>query len=58
MELHIPPDCGNAPKKVMVRDLTVLFASYQVPEAMAHMADDVVWTLVGQARARAGGLCP
>ena len=47
MELHIPPACGNAPKKALVRDLTVLFASYQVPEAMAHLADDVVWTLVG-----------
>ena len=48
MELHIPPHCIDTPSKALLRDLTVLFASYQVPEAMAHLADDVVWTLVGE----------
>ena len=47
MKLHISPDCGNSPKKKLIRDLTVFFASYAIPEAMEHLDDDIKWTLVG-----------
>jgi hypothetical protein len=47
MNLHISPDCGNSPKKKLIQDLTVFFASYSISEAMQHLAEDVKWTLVG-----------
>ncbi len=47
MKLNIQADCGNAPKRELIRDLTIYFVSYDIPKAMEHMADDVVWTLVG-----------
>lgn len=47
MDLLLHPDCGNSPKKKLVRDLTVFFASYAIPKVMDYMAEDVKWTLVG-----------
>jgi len=47
MKLNIQTDCGNAPKKELIRDLTIYFVSYEIEKAMEYMDDDVVWTLVG-----------
>lgn len=47
MKLNLPPDCGNSPKKKLIADLTAHFASYAIPEVMEFMAEEVVWTLVG-----------
>jgi len=47
MKLNVQADCGNSPKKELIRDLTIYFASYEVEKAMDYMDEDVVWTLVG-----------
>ncbi|MEQ9217859.1 MAG: nuclear transport factor 2 family protein [Cyclobacteriaceae bacterium] len=47
MKLNIQADCGNAPKKELIRDLTIYFVSYEIERAMEYMDNDVVWTLVG-----------
>lgn len=47
MKLNLPSDCENSPKKKLIAELTVLFSSYSVSRAMEFMAEDVVWTLVG-----------
>ena len=47
MKLNLPPDCGNSPKKKLVADLTAYFASYTIPQIREFIAEDVVWTLVG-----------
>lgn len=47
MKLNIPHDCGSSPKKKLIADLTAFFASYAISEAMEFLAEDVVWTLVG-----------
>lgn len=47
MKLYIRPQCDNAPKKVLVKQLTVYFASYDIEKAMQYLEDNVVWTLVG-----------
>lgn len=47
MKLNIKPDCGNSPKRELIKNLTIHFASYELDKAMEHMDDDIVWTLVG-----------
>jgi len=40
-------DCGNSPKRELLKDLSCLFATYDIETAMAYMDEDVQWTLVG-----------
>lgn len=47
MKLNIKPDCGNSPKKELVKNLTILFASYEIDKAMNFLDVKVAWTLVG-----------
>lgn len=47
MKLHTKVDCGNAPKKELVKNLTVQFVTYDLDKAMDHMVDNVEWILVG-----------
>ncbi|HSF54409.1 MAG TPA: nuclear transport factor 2 family protein, partial [Algoriphagus sp.] len=47
MKLNLPSDCGNSPKKKLIAELTALFAEYAITQAMEFMAEDMVWTLVG-----------
>lgn len=48
MKLNIKPDCRNSPKKELIKNLTIYFASYDMDNAMNHLADSVEWTLVGE----------
>lgn len=47
MKLNIKSDCGNAPKKELIRNLTIAFASYDLDQVMPHLSDQIEWTLVG-----------
>lgn len=47
MKINIHTDCGNAPKKELIKEMTILFASYQVDQVKQFFADDIKWTLVG-----------
>ena len=47
MKLNIQADCGNSPKRELIRDLTIYFVSYDLEKAMEYMDENVVWTLVG-----------
>ena len=47
MKLNIKADCGNAPKKELIKNLTVAFASYDLDQVMPHLSDQIEWTLVG-----------
>ncbi|WNM20381.1 nuclear transport factor 2 family protein [Flavobacterium capsici] len=49
MKLNIKPNCANAPKKELVKQLTIAFASYDIPKAMNFMDSNISWTLVGEA---------
>ncbi len=48
MKLHIKPDCENAPKRELIKNLTIYFASYAIDEVMHYLDDKVTWTLVGE----------
>ncbi|WP_421750659.1 nuclear transport factor 2 family protein [Croceimicrobium sp.] len=41
-------DCGNSPKRELLKNLSRLFATYDIESAMAFMAEDIQWTLVGE----------
>ncbi|MFC7340018.1 hypothetical protein [Saccharopolyspora griseoalba] len=41
------PDCGNAPRKVVLRDLVIGLAERDADAVVAPLADDVRWSLVG-----------
>lgn len=47
MKLRIKPDCGNAPKKELIKNLTIYFASYNIRKVMKYLDEDFKWTLVG-----------
>ncbi len=47
MKTFAPSDSGNALKKELVLNLTKAFASYDLEKVGKHLAEDVVWTLVG-----------
>lgn len=49
MKLNIKPNCDNTPKKELIKNLTVAFASYNIEKAMNYMDTNVKWTLVGEA---------
>lgn len=47
LTVHQEPDCGNAPRREVLKDLVVAIATRDSDVVDALIADDVVWTLVG-----------
>lgn len=47
MRLNIIADCGNSPKREFLKDLTIHLASYNLDQVLAHMDEDICWTLQG-----------
>lgn len=48
MKLNLPFDGANTPKKKLIADLTAYFSAYDLISVKEFLADDVVWTLVGE----------
>ncbi|SFC97234.1 hypothetical protein [Streptomyces aidingensis] len=42
------PDCGNAPRKEVLRDLVVALAEGDDETVAALVGEDVAWSLVGE----------
>lgn len=42
-------DCGNAPKKLLLRDFNVAFANSDIEALLENVSDDIRWTMVGSA---------
>ncbi|GGH74967.1 nuclear transport factor 2 family protein [Phaeocystidibacter marisrubri] len=47
MKTHIPSHCGNSPKGELIKNLTLLFAKYDVDAAVEFLDENILWTLVG-----------
>ena len=43
----ISEDCGNSPKNIFLKDLTASFAKRDSKYLLAHVTDDIRWTIVG-----------
>lgn len=41
-------DCGNAPKKLLLKDLTIALAKHDIDFCLNCMRDDVVWDMIGK----------
>ena len=46
-KIDCPKDCGNAPKKVLLKELTVALATRNYPGMRENMANDVCWKIAG-----------
>ncbi|MDA2805400.1 nuclear transport factor 2 family protein [Nocardiopsis suaedae] len=48
VQVTAAPDCGNAPKKQVLRDVTVALAERDTEKLLSAVADDVEWEIVGR----------
>lgn len=42
-------DCGNAPKRLLIRDWLTALAKGDSPAVLKHLSEDIVWQRVGRA---------
>lgn len=47
MKINVQSDCGNAPKKELIRDFNIAFARMDVEFLSNSVTDDVIWEMVG-----------
>ena len=50
MEIHINPDCENAPEKAFIRDFNIAFAQADFERLSSFITEEIVWDLVGEKR--------
>lgn len=48
MITHVPADCGNAPKRVFIKDLKIAFAERDSSFLLDRVTDHIVWNIVGE----------
>ncbi|MEH7884231.1 hypothetical protein V7654_07880 [Bacillus sp. JJ1609] len=48
IKVNSPKDCGNAPKKLQLQELTIAFASLEIDAIKVNISDDIVWEIVGE----------
>lgn len=48
MEIICAEDCGNAPKKLLLRDLTISFAKGDIDDCLEWMTAEIIWYHVGR----------
>ncbi len=47
MKITCKPDCGNAPKMELIRQLSIALASVDVARVSEIITDNVTWNIVG-----------
>lgn len=50
LKVHDEPDCGNAPRKEILRDLALALAVPDADAVASLVRDDVTWTVAGGAQ--------
>jgi len=50
MKINCKEDCGNAPRKELLRDLNIAFAQGEVQAVLDKLTEDVEWEMVGDKR--------
>lgn len=48
MKIVVPEDCGNAPRKELIRDLNIAFGENNKEKILDFMAEDIEWVFVGK----------
>ena len=52
LKITINADCGNAPKKLLLRDLNIAFARADVEGVLDKFTDDIRWQIIDEADLR------
>ena len=47
MKVTVEEDCGNAPRKLLLRDFNVALAAGDLGAVLDRVSDDIAWKLVG-----------
>ena len=47
VKITVGEDCGNAPKKELLRDFNIAFVKGDVDHLLQNITDDIQWTMVG-----------
>ncbi|MFD2044892.1 hypothetical protein ACFSTA_14505 [Ornithinibacillus salinisoli] len=50
VEVFCEESCGNAPKKLLLKDFTIAFANNDYLYMENHTTDDICWNIVGDKR--------
>lgn len=53
LKVVCPYDCGNAPKKKLLQELTIAIAKNDQSFILEHLKDDVCWDIVGNKQIKA-----
>ncbi|AXK36612.1 nuclear transport factor 2 family protein [Streptomyces armeniacus] len=48
VQVSVTPDCGNAPKKLVLRDYVTALMTHDTDAVLSAVSDDVEWELVGR----------
>lgn len=48
IKIECAENCGNSPKKKLLKDLSIAFAKNEISFCMDWMTDDVLWEIIGQ----------
>ncbi len=52
LKLTVPEDCGNAPRKLVLRDFNTALVTKDYTFILDTIADDITWTIVGDETVR------
>src|SRR5690625_5890914 len=55
IKIECAENCGNSPKKELLRDLSIAFVKNEIELCMDWMTDDVVWEIIGDKLIRGKG---
>src|SRR5690625_4765727 len=55
IKIECAENCGNSPKKELLRDLSIAFAKNEIGFCMDWMTDDVAWEIIGDKLIRGKG---
>lgn len=47
-----PEDCGNSPRKLLLKDLNIAYAHANTNKILSAFADDIVWEIYGERQCR------
>lgn len=47
IKVECAEDCGNSPKKQLLKELTIAFANNDIDFCMECMSDNIVWDMIG-----------
>lgn len=48
IKINVKDDCGNAPKKLVLRDFNIAFAKGDAAFLIENVTDDIEWRVVGE----------